>query len=79
MTKTIGVMGAEMETYHHPMIMELVDPKRKKVIWQSKEILVRCCSHNNIPPLLGVSDFITNLSCTFSYNGVSGKSIIITL
>jgi len=74
---TVGVMGTKLEVYLLPMILQLIDPAQKKVLWASKKVLIRCVDHNNVPPLLGISDFLSNFSFTFNYKSVSKRNIIL--
>lgn len=73
---SMGVMGSSLNCYKHTMIIEIISPDLKKIIWKSKELLINCVEHNNIPPLLGSADVLRHLNLTFNYRS---EELLITI
>jgi hypothetical protein len=69
-----GIGENKVELWKHKFKLELLSPDRKSVVWKSKECLIGCVDHNNVPPLLGFESFLCNFRITFNY---STKKIII--
>jgi len=62
-----GISGVDIRTWKHTFVVKLMDPDISYTFWQSSEQLIDCVEHGNIPPLLGVSDFLSNFKITFDY------------
>ncbi|MGQ0829421.1 MAG: hypothetical protein ACT4ON_13615 [Bacteroidota bacterium] len=62
-----GIEGSKTVTWKHSFKIHLLAPDRKTVVWKTKEMLVDCVDHDNMPPLLGCNGFLCELKITFNY------------
>ena len=69
-----GLAENKIEVWKHPFKIELQSPDRKQIIWKGGETIVGCVDHDNIPPILGFSNFMTSFKITFNH---ATKKIII--
>lgn len=73
-TNTTGVSGHPISTWKHSYIISILSKDLKHVLWTSEKILVDCCGHDSIPPLLGFHGFLSNFIIEFDY---VSKTIVI--
>ena len=66
-TLSQGIAGMDVRTWKHTFIVSLLDPDNYQPIWQSGDMLIDCAEHDNVPPLLGSSNFLSNFRITFDY------------
>jgi hypothetical protein len=65
---TFGVGSEEVKTWKHTFIISILSPNNfEKVIWEGKPKLIDCLDHDDIPPILGFSDFLCYFSIRFNY------------
>jgi hypothetical protein len=69
-----GLAESKIEVWKHSFKIHLLSPDRKSVIWKSKELIVGCVDHDNIPAILGFSNFMCDFKITFNH---STKKILI--
>lgn len=69
-----GLAEAKIEVWKHSFIIHLLSPDRKSVVWKGKETIIGCVDHDNIPPILGFSNFMCNFKITFNH---ATKKIIV--
>ena len=70
----IGGSGG-LEVFPHKLRLQLMSADGKKVIWDTGIIPIHCAVNNNdIPLILGSTDFLRHLDISFNY---STSSIII--
>ena len=62
-----GVDDTTVTTWRHTFEIWLLRPDRQNIAWKSSPTLISCVDHNNIPPLLGYNDFLSNFCITFDY------------
>jgi hypothetical protein len=62
-----GVGQTSVTVYQHTFIIELFDQHQKNIIWKSEPQLHSCIDHDEIPPLLGFNDFMSQFVITFNY------------
>jgi predicted aspartyl protease len=62
-----GLGENKIEVWKHPFRIELRSPDRKQIVWKGKETIVGCVEHDNIPPILGFSNFMANFKITFNH------------
>lgn len=62
-----GISGKGLVMYIHTFIVQLLHPKYKTVLWESEEVKIKCNPANNVVPLLGSRDFLSNFVLTFDY------------
>lgn len=72
----LGIEGNKMDTWKHTFKIHLLEHGTGKVIWSTKQQLVDCLDHDNLPPLLGGKGFLQHLNIRFNYKT---KRIIIEL
>ena len=65
--RTKGIAGLSIDTYPHDLVIELLSQDYKKVLWNSGTIKIDCVYENNIPPLLGSSNFLKYFNISFNY------------
>ncbi|CAN5278595.1 hypothetical protein BH10PSE19_BH10PSE19_22360 [soil metagenome] len=67
--KTVGAGGQPINTWGHTFDIELLYSQNNSYqsVWKSKKTIIECVEHNNIPPLLGVQNFLKDLKITFNY------------
>jgi hypothetical protein len=69
-----GLQDQKIEVWKHNFRIELKSPDRKQIIWKSKDMIVGCVDHDNIPAILGFSNFMCHFKITFNH---ATKKIII--
>ena len=69
-----GLGETKIEVWKHSFKIELLTPDRKNIFWKSNDIIVGCVEHDNIPPILGFSNFLCDFKITFNH---ATKKIII--
>lgn len=62
-----GLAENKIEVWKHSFRIELKSPDRKNVIWRGKDTIVGCVEHENIPPILGFSNFMSHFKVTFNH------------
>ena len=62
-----GLEGNHTTTWKHSFKVQLLESGTMKPVWKTKQILVDCVDHNNMPPLLGCRGFLCELKITFNY------------
>jgi predicted aspartyl protease len=62
-----GLAESRIEVWKHSFRINLLSPDRKNVVWKSKELIVGCVEHDNIPPILGFSNFMCNFKIAFNH------------
>ncbi len=62
-----GLGASKIEVWKHTFKIELQSPDRKGIFWKGKEIIVGCVEHDNIPPILGFSNFMCHFKVTFNH------------
>jgi len=66
-----GIAGLLIDTYPHDLILELLSQDYKNVIWKSETLKIDCVYRDDIPPLLGSSNFLKNFNIAFNYRDSS--------
>ena len=74
---TKGVNGSPIETEPHLLIIYLLDQSESNILWKSDAIEIACLLHDEIPPLMGTSDFLSNFDVTFNYK--NGSNVVIEI
>ena len=69
-----GLAESKIEVWKHSFKINLMSPDRKNIVWKSKEMIIGCVEHDNIPPILGFSNFMCHFKVTFNH---ATKKIII--
>ncbi len=69
-----GIGETKVDLWKHPFKIQLMSPDRKTIVWKSKQCLVGCTDHDNVPVLLGCANFLCNFRITLNY--LSKKIII---
>lgn len=64
---TNGVGEETVTVWKHTFNISLLSPDQLSVVWKSDNLLVGCLEHNEIPPILGFEDFLSNFKITFDY------------
>jgi hypothetical protein len=62
-----GVGENCVNVFQHTFMIELFAFDRKTIIWSSKQETIGCVNHDNIPPLLGFNDFVSQFIISFDY------------
>lgn len=62
-----GVSENCVSVFQHTFTIELYAFDRKTIIWSSKKETIGCVNHDNIPPLLGFNDFVSQFIISFDY------------
>jgi predicted aspartyl protease len=62
-----GLGETQIEVWKHAFRIELQSPDRKQIIWKGKDTIVGCVEHDNIPPILGFSNFMCHFKVTFNH------------
>ncbi len=62
-----GLAEHKIEVWKHNFRLELQSPDRKHIIWKGKETIVGCVEHDNIPPILGFSNFMCHFKISFNH------------
>jgi hypothetical protein len=62
-----GIGESKVDLWKHPFKIQLLDPTRKTAVWKSKDCLIGCTDHDNVPVLLGFATFLSNFRITFNY------------
>jgi len=63
-----GISGKDIPTWQHTFVIQLLHPKTNISIWESPQSLINCVDHNEIPLLLGVTDFLKYFNITLDYS-----------
>ena len=61
-----GGIGGKSKTLQHTFKIELLNSDRNKVVWSAGDVLVDCIDQN-IPPLIGVKDFMKDFELRINY------------
>ncbi|SFP92527.1 pepsin/retropepsin-like aspartic protease family protein [Parafilimonas terrae] len=69
-----GLAETKIEVWKHAFKIHLLSPDQKTVVCKSKDLIVGCVDHDNIPPILGFSNFMCDFKITFNH---ATKKIII--
>jgi predicted aspartyl protease len=69
-----GLGENKIEVWKHSFKIELQSADRKQIFWKGRETIVGCVEHDNIPPILGFSNFMNYFKITFNH---ATKKIII--
>jgi hypothetical protein len=62
-----GLGENKIEVWKHLLKLELQSSDRKQIIWKGKDTIIGCVEHDNIPPILGFSNFMCNFKVTFNH------------
>jgi predicted aspartyl protease len=62
-----GLAEHKIEVWKHNFRIDLQSPDRKGIVWKGKETIVGCVEHDNIPPILGFSNFMSHFKITFNH------------
>lgn len=62
-----GLAETKIDVWKHQFIINLLSPDSKTVVCKSKELIIGCVDHDNIPPILGFSNFMCNFKITFNH------------
>ena len=62
-----GIEGNQMSTWKHTFKIYLLEYRKTNIVWETKDTLINCVDHDNIPPLLGYSGFLQYLNIGFNY------------
>ncbi len=62
-----GLAAEKIAIWTHSFRVYLLSPNRKDILWKSKDLVVGCVEHDNIPPILGFSNFMCNFKITFNH------------
>jgi len=62
-----GLAESKIDVWKHSFKIELQSPDRKHIIWRGKETIVGCVEHDNIPSILGFSNFMGHFKVTFNH------------
>jgi hypothetical protein len=73
---TFGVGEETITTWKHSFQISLLSPDLETTVWSSETKLIDCLEHNDIPAILGFSDFLCYFNITFNYRN---KEICIEL
>lgn len=73
--QSTGISGSSIDTRPHQLKLELLFQDYKQVFWTSDILKIDCADHDNVPPLLGSSDFLCNFNVTFNYK--NGQVIVL--
>lgn len=74
-TESMQGMGeTKIDVWKHTFRINLMAPDRKSIIWKSKDIIVGCVDHDNIPAILGFNNFMCHFKIT--YNHATKKIVI---
>lgn len=69
-----GLASSNIQIWKHNFKIELLAADRRKVVWQEKETKISCVEHDNIPPILGFSNFMCHFKVISNH---STKRILI--
>ena len=65
---SFGVSGKGTQTHLHTFIMELLEPfGRDGIVWSSDKLEIGCLENNNVSPILGTDEFLSEFTITFDY------------
>ena len=62
-----GLAEQKIEVWKHNFRLELQTPDRKQIFWKGKDTVVGCVEHDNIPPILGFSNFMCYFKIMFNH------------
>lgn len=62
-----GLAEQKIEVWKHNFKINLQAPDKKTCIWKGKECIIGCVDHDNIPPILGFSNFMCHFKISFNY------------
>ena len=62
-----GLAKDKIKVWKHSFRIHLQSPDRKSIVWKSKDLVVGCVEHDNIPPILGFSNFMCNFKITLNH------------
>ena len=62
-----GLGKTQIEVWKHHFKIELQTSDRKNIFWKSKELIVGCVEHDNIPAILGFSNFMCHFKVGFNH------------
>jgi hypothetical protein len=62
-----GVSQEKIKVWFYPFKIELLTPDMKKSFWTIKSTVVGCVQHDNILPILGFSNCMSNFKIQFNY------------
>ena len=65
--KMQGLAKEKIEVWKHSFRIYLQSPDRKSIVWKSKDLIIGCVEHDNIPPILGFSNFMCNFKISFNH------------
>ncbi len=66
-TSNQGIGENKVDLWKHPFKIQLLSPDRKTIVWKSKDCLIGCTDHDNVPVLLGYTTFLSNFKITLNY------------
>lgn len=67
-TETMQGLGeTKIEVWKHNFKVELENQNRQGVFWKSKDLIVGCVEHDNIPAILGFSNFMCHFKIVFNH------------
>lgn len=62
-----GLGENKIEVWKHAFKIELPSADKKSLFWKGKETIIGCVEHDNIPPILGFSNFMCHFKITFNH------------
>lgn len=62
-----GIHVSPVQFWTHPYKIFLYSPDRKEIVWKSGTIEVACFDHNQVPSILGFSDFMCHFIVNFNH------------
>ncbi len=62
-----GLADEKIEVWQHLFKINLLAPDHKTVLWKSKEMTIGCVGHDNIPAILGFSNFMCHFKISFNH------------
>jgi len=62
-----GLAEQKIEVWKHTFRIDLQSPDKKSISWKGRETIIACVEHDNIPPILGFSNFMCHFKITFNH------------
>ena len=62
-----GLADTKVLVWKHTFRINLDSPDKRTTVWKSKDLIIGCVEHDNIPPILGFSNFMCKFKITFNH------------